>query len=166
MRLYIVRHAVAVARGTPGIADDERPLTEEGIAKMKKAASGLERIGAIPDLILTSPLVRARRTAEIIQKALGGKTRLLATKALAPSGTREQVYEEIRRNAKCEALMLVGHQPSLGELAGALAWGSPEHYVELKKGGLCALELEQLSPVPRGTLFCLLTPSILRALAG
>lgn len=164
MRLYIVRHAIAVARGTPGIADEERPLTEDGIAKMKKAAAGLERIGAAPDLILTSPLVRARQTAEIIQKALGGKIPLRATPTLAPSGTREGIYEEIRRNAKREALMLVGHQPSLGELAGAIAWGSPEHYVELKKGGACALDVEQLSPVPRGTLLFLLTPSVLRQL--
>lgn len=166
MRLYIVRHAIAAARGTPGLADDERPLTEEGVTKMKKAAPGLARIGAIPDLILTSPLVRARQTAEIIQKALGNKIPLRAAEALSPSGTREAIYEEIRRNAKSEALMLVGHQPSLGELAGALAWGSAEHYVELKKGGMCALDLEQLSPVPRGTLLFLLTPSILRELAG
>ena len=62
--------------------------------------------------------------------------------------------------------MLVGHQPSLGEIAGEIAWGSAECYVELKKGGGCAIDLEALTPQPHGTLIWLLTPSIFRALAG
>jgi phosphohistidine phosphatase len=146
------------------MSDAERPLTEDGIAKLRKAAAGLRRTAVAPDLILSSPLVRARQTAEILIEALGEKIPLKLTPALAPSGTREEIYEEIRRSRKSEALMLVGHQPSLGELAGAIAWGSPDHYVELKKGGICAIELDQLLPMPRGTLLFLLTPGILRAL--
>jgi phosphohistidine phosphatase len=162
VRLYIVRHAIAADRGTPGLSDEERPLTGDGITRMKKTAAGLRRIAVVPDLILSSPLVRARQTAEILIEALGEEIPLRLTQALAPSGTRDEIYEEIRRNRKNQALMLVGHQPSLGELAGAIAWGSPDHYVELKKGGICAIELDQLLPVPRGTLLFLLTPGILR----
>jgi phosphohistidine phosphatase len=61
--------------------------------------------------------------------------------------------------------MLVGHQPSLGEIAGEIGWGSAEHYVELKKGGACALDLEVMRPKPKGSLLWLLPPSILRRLA-
>jgi phosphohistidine phosphatase len=162
VRLYIVRHAIAADRGKPGLSDEERPLTGDGIAKMKKAAAGMRRIAVVPDLVLSSPLVRARQTAEILIEVLGATIPLKLTPALAPSGTREEIYEEIRRNRKSQALMLVGHQPSLGELARAIAWGSPDHYVELKKGGICAIELDQLQPAPRGMLLFLLTPGILR----
>ena len=62
--------------------------------------------------------------------------------------------------------MLVGHQPSLGEIAGEIAWGSPEHFLELKKGGACAIELERAGIPPAGSLISLLTPSILRKIAG
>lgn len=165
MQVYIVRHAIAAERGAAGLADEERPLTDEGIERMKLNAAGLKKLGVKPGLILSSPLVRARQTAAILADAFGER-KVDVTPALAPSGTIEQVYAEIRRHSRCEALMLVGHQPSLGELAGALAWGSPEHYVELKKGGACALELDRLTPQPRGKLIFLLSPSILRRLAG
>ncbi len=59
---------------------------------------------------------------------------------------------------------VVGHQPSLGEIAGEIAWGSAQCYIEFKKGCACAIEIEDLSPLPRGTLLWLLTPSILREL--
>ncbi len=58
--------------------------------------------------------------------------------------------------------MLVGHQPSLGEIAGEIVWGSPDHFLDLKKGGACAIELESVRGIPKGSLISLLTPSILR----
>jgi len=165
MKLYIVRHAIATERGAAELADEDRPLTEEGIEKMKLNAAGLRKLGAKPDLILSSPLVRARQTAAILADAFS-KRKVTVTPALSPSGTIEEVYAEIRQHSKCEALMLVGHQPSLGELAGAVAWGSSEHYLELRKGGACAVELDRLTPQPRGRLIFLLPPAVLRRLAG
>jgi phosphohistidine phosphatase len=165
MILYIVRHASAVPHGTPGIAEDDRPLTEDGIKKMKKAAAGLQNLGATPDIILTSPLPRAKQTAEILQEVYGKKMPVLLVQALTPSGNRSEVYCEMRNHKNANSLMLVGHQPSLGEIAGEIAWGSPEYYVELKKGGACALELEEIRNIPKGTLLWLLTPSILRKMA-
>jgi phosphohistidine phosphatase len=167
MRLYIVRHAIAAPHGTPGMTDDDRPLTEEGIHKMHQAAAGLRSLEYIPELILSSPLPRARQTAEILLEAFGRKrTGLEICTALAPSGNRRELYQalvsyEIRQTS----LMLVGHQPSLGEIAGEIAWGSPEHYLELKKGGACAIELERMGIPPSGSLISLLTPSILRKMA-
>jgi phosphohistidine phosphatase len=165
MRLLIVRHAIAMPHGTPGIAEDERPLTEDGIRKMEEAARGLRTLDCIPEIILSSPLPRARHTAEILLEALGKQIPLQLTRTLAPSGSRQEVYREMRRHQKIGSLMLVGHQPSLGEIAGEIVWGSPEHYVELKKGGACAIAVEVLTPTPRGTMLWLVTPSILRGLA-
>jgi phosphohistidine phosphatase len=163
MILYIVRHAIAVPRGTPGIKDDDRALTEEGIEKMKRAASGLHSLGYVPEIILSSPLIRARQTAEILLKAFGKEVKLETSPYLAPSGSREKLYRDIAVQAKRrESLMLVGHQPSLGEIAGEIAWGSAEHYVEFKKGGACAIELESVRGIPKGRMISLLTSSILR----
>jgi phosphohistidine phosphatase len=167
MRLYIVRHAIAVPHGTPGIPDDERPLTEEGIKKMRQVAAGLRSLEYIPELILSSPLPRARQTAEILLETFGQKRiSLEILPALAPSGSRRELYLAIASyEKKLKSLMLVGHQPSLGEIAGEIAWGSPEHSLELKKGGACAIELVHSGEPPRGSLISLLTPSILRSIA-
>jgi phosphohistidine phosphatase len=166
MRLYIVRHAIAVPHGTRGVAENDRPLTPDGIRKMKQAAAGLEQLEVAPRTILSSPLPRAWQTAEIIAKVLGSKINLKELQALSPSGKRPDVYKAIEASKDEDELMLVGHQPSLGEIAGEIAWGSSDCYVELKKGGGCAIDLETLTPQPRGAMVWLLTPSILRDLAG
>jgi phosphohistidine phosphatase len=167
MRLYIVRHAIAVPHGTPGVQDTDRALTEEGIIRMRQAAAGLRSLAYIPDLMLSSPLVRAKQTADILLEAFGKEVELKITPALAPSGNRQEVYREIARYyKKLKSLMLVGHQPSLGEIAGEIVWGSPEHFVDLKKGGACAIELESVKGIPKGSLVSLLTPSILHKLVA
>jgi phosphohistidine phosphatase len=163
MRLYLVRHAIALPHGTPGIQDDDRTLTKEGIKKMRLVAAGLRNLGYIPDLILSSPLIRARDTAEILLEAFGREVEMKITPVLAPGGSRQELYRQIAQYAKeLESLMLVGHQPSLGEIAGEIAWGSPEHFVELKKAGMCAIKVESVQGIPKGCLESLLTPSILR----
>ena len=167
MRLYIVRHAIAAPHGTPDIPDDERPLTEEGITKMRQVAGGLRNLEYIPELILSSPLPRAKQTAEILLEVFGQKRiGLEIFPALAPSGSRRELYQAIvSYEKKHKSLMLVGHQPSLGEIAGEIAWGSPRHSLELKKGGVCAIELVHAGQPPGGSLISLLTPSILRKIA-
>ncbi len=162
MILYLVRHSDAVPSGTPGVPEDDRPLTEKGIKKMREVARGLRAVDVAPELILSSPLPRARRTAEIIVEEMGGRIPLKLTSALSPSGSRSELYRELRADRKLSALMIVGHQPGLGEIAGEIAWGSAEHYIELKKGGACALEVGRLDPTPAGTLLWLLTPAISR----
>jgi phosphohistidine phosphatase len=163
MRLYIVRHAIAVPRGTPGIQDDDRDLTKEGIKKMREAALGLRNLGCIPELLLSSPLIRASRTAEILLEAFGKGIEMKIASSLAPSGNRQELYREMAQYSKrLKSLMIVGHQPSLGEIAGEIVWGSPEHYIELKKGGACAIEMESTLDTLKGTLMWLVPPSILR----
>ncbi|MBM3792000.1 MAG: phosphohistidine phosphatase SixA [Acidobacteria bacterium] len=165
MILHVVRHAIAAPRGTAGMPDEKRPLTEEGIRKMQQAAAGLNRLGIRPDLILSSPLARALATAEIVRRALKGGTEIKVVSGLAPAAKREEAYAQIRKCQKLDQLMLVGHQPSLGELAGAIAFGSPDCSLELKKGSLCSIEIDRVLPEPRGTLISLVPPSVLRELS-
>jgi phosphohistidine phosphatase len=162
MRLYIVRHGIAVPHGSFGVSEEDRPLTQEGIDKMKKGAEGLQALGAVPELVLSSPLPRALQTAEIVIAACKKKVPLKLFPALAPGGNRSEIYRELAAHASLESIMLVGHQPALGEIAGEIAFGTANHYLELKKGGACALDVERVKPVPRGNLVWLLTSSILR----
>ena len=166
MRLYIVRHAIAAPHGTPGIPDEDRQLTEDGIKKMRQAAAGLRSLDYIPELILSSPLIRARQTADILLEAFGKGIELKILPALAPSGIRPELYKSIAHYEKrLTSLMLVGHQPSLGEIAGEIIAGTPDCYIEIKKGGACAIELAGVGNPPKGSMISLLTPSILRGIA-
>ena len=166
MILYLVRHSDAVPGGTAGIPDEERPLTEKGIKKMREVARGLRQINAVPELILCSPLLRARETAEIAAAEFGGNVPLKFTSELGPSGSRSELYRELGQHRRLAALMIVGHLPSLGEIAGEIAWGSADNYLEIKKGGACAIELSSFEPVPSGTLLWFLPPAILRDLGS
>jgi phosphohistidine phosphatase len=142
-------------------------LTEEGIKKMRQAATGLRRLDYIPELIFSSPLIRARQTADILLEAFGKGIELKILPALAPSGIRRELYQSIASHEKkLEGLMLVGHQPSLGEIAGEIIAGSPECYIEIKKGGACIIELARGADPPKGSMIALLTPAILRRIAA
>jgi phosphohistidine phosphatase len=164
MILYIVRHAIAEPL-RPGLTDKDRKLTEEGIRKMQKAAAGLRIVDAIPDVVLSSPLVRARQTAEILIEAFDRKPSLQIVPALAPPGDRTKLYSEIRKHEGAESVMLVGHEPSLGEIACEIISGTPGCYLTLKKGSACAIGITRMSPVPRGFLHWLMPPAILRKLS-
>jgi phosphohistidine phosphatase len=163
MILYLVRHAIA-EEGIAGMADKDRELTGEGIAKMKKAAAGLNALEAIPELILSSPYVRAVQTAEILREAFGGKPAVKCIDALVPYGSRSELYREVRACGKTRAVMLVGHQPSLGEIAAEIICGSHARPYELKKGGACAIAIDRFEPAPAGTLLWFIPPVILRRL--
>lgn len=165
MRLYIVRHAIAELRNISSPRDEDRALTPEGIDKMQSEAQGMKAVNYIPDTILSSPLVRAQQTAEILQNAFGTGVPIIINQDLAPGGDRGSLYRKIAGYAKkVHGLMLVGHLPSLGEIAGDMAWGSPNCYFPLKKGGMCVIDLEYFQGEVRGSLVGLLTPSIIRKL--
>jgi phosphohistidine phosphatase len=138
VELYVVRHGTAVPRGTPGIADEDRPLTADGEKELRKVARGLKRLKIAPDRIVTSPLPRARRTAEIIAERLGKEDVLEDSEALRAGCEAESIRDWL--NARPEAcLMIVGHDPAFSELVGLLVGAGVGHPIcELEKGGVAA----------------------------
>jgi phosphohistidine phosphatase len=147
MKLFVLRHGIAVEPGTAGYEhDSDRPLTPEGVSRMREIARALEVLDVKPDAILTSPYVRAQQTAEIVATALRLKKHLHVCAHLACGGDPNQLIAEINRShAKADSVMLVGHEPYLSSLAVWLTTGKPGGAsLEMKKGGLCVLELEQL----------------------
>jgi len=162
--LYLIRHGLAEDRGDAWPDDAKRPLTEDGMARMRKAARGLARLGVTIDIVLTSPLVRARQTAEIVAAGLDPRPSLAHTDALAPEGGFAGVLAELVKHARKTRIALVGHEPNIGELAARLI-GS-RHAIEFKKGAVCRIDVEALPPSGPGDLRWLLTPKVLRAIKG
>ena len=160
--LYFVRHGLAEERGDGWPDDTKRPLTDEGMSRMRKAARGLARLGVSVEIVLTSPLVRARQTAEILAGELEPRPSLVNVDSLAPDGTYAAVVADLEKHARKTRMALVGHEPMMGELAARLI-GS-RHPIEFKKGGVCRIDLEDLPPAGPGDLRWMLTPKILRAL--
>jgi phosphohistidine phosphatase len=162
MVLYLLRHAIAVERGTPGYArDSDRPLTPEGERKMAEAAIGMKAMGLDVDRIISSPYLRARRTAELVADVLGGTVEF--SDALASDGdTRELVRLLQTTSGKESAILLVGHEPYLSGFISELLSGSNTVATTLKKGGLCKLHIEELSSGGCASLEWLLTPHQLR----
>ena len=156
MELYFLRHGIAADVGPEGSGDAGRPLTAEGIKKMKEQTRGLRRLGVRPDIVLTSPLVRARQTAEIVRHALGLDSRVVD--ALAPGCDMARLRDLLGEYRSAQCVMVVGHEPDFSDLIGALTGGSR---VLLKKGGLARVDLETIAE-GSGTLVWLLPPLALR----
>lgn len=116
MNLYLMRHAIAVAGDEPGVGTDgERPLSPKGIKRMRKAVRGLKRLEITFDALLTSPLLRARQTADIVAGAIGLNDRVEEISGLAPEGSVDKLIFGLARFRGREHVMLVGHEPLLSQ---------------------------------------------------
>jgi len=161
-RLYLLRHGIAVPPGTPDFPDDERPLTSEGEKGVRRVARGLRRLGFKLDRIVTSPLPRAFRTAEIVADVLKVTDLLETADALRAESDAASIRDWL--NSRTEArLMLVGHNPSLTDLVSLLITGNQTPALcELRKGGVAALCTNAEGGI---RLYWLARPSIFRRLA-
>jgi len=159
MRLYLVRHGIASDHiGGAVTRDSERPLTEEGIAEMKLVARALTKINKKPDLILSSPLVRARQTAEIIADAFGVTVTL--TDSLAPAGSAASIFKAINRHEGVNQAYLVGHEPDMGMLANKLLWAGLECEMPFKKAAVMRIDVADMPPTSPGLLKWYMPPKL------
>lgn len=163
MFVYVLRHAIAVQRGKEGYPNDDRPLTIDGKEKMEKAARGISSIIGTIDVILTSPLIRARDTAKIAAAALGAESKVQICDELLPGSSIKKLLLHLAQYKNLDHIMVVGHEPDLGYLASALL-GSEHPILEFKKGALCCIEVSNLPPRRSGKLHWHLQPKQLRDL--
>ena len=160
--LYLVRHAIAADRGSEWPDDNKRPLTERGVARFKEAVKGLRRLDVEIDEIFTSPLIRARQTAELLAEGLEGKPPVKVLDALAPGHTSAAVMTQLAKAAKRRRIALVGHEPDLGELAAHLIGAG--RALAFKKGGICRIDVGGLNVRRAGSLVWFVPPALLRQL--
>ena len=161
--LYLIRHGLAADRDDEYPDDAKRPLTSEGVSRLRKEAKGLQALGVVFDQILTSPLVRAKQTAEVIAQGQDEKVPVAQLDALAPGGTPAQVVHALVEYSQRRSIALVGHEPNMGELAAKLL--GTRTPVPFKKGAICCIEFEALPPAKPGSLAWFATPRMLRKLA-
>jgi phosphohistidine phosphatase len=158
--LYLVRHAIAAERGSEWPDDTKRPLTERGVSRFKEAVKGLRHLDVTVDEIFTSPLVRARQTAELLAAGLDGKPPVKVLEALAPGHSFASVMSQLARVAKRRRVALVGHEPDLGELAAHLIGAG--RALTFKKGGVCRIDIGSLATKRAGSLIWFFPPTVLR----
>jgi len=161
--LYLVRHAIAAERGEDWPDDDKRPLTARGVARFKESVTGLVRLGVAVDEIFTSPLIRAKQTADLLAAGLPGKPSVKVLDALSPGHAPGSVLAQLARAAKRRRIALVGHEPGLGELAAHLIGAG--RALPFKKGGVCRIDVESLTSRRAGALSWFVTPKVLRGLS-
>jgi phosphohistidine phosphatase len=162
MNVGLFRHGPAVARGTDGVSEADRPLTAEGRKKTTQAARGLRALDLDIDAVFSSPLPRALQTAAIAARIL----RLPAPRVLeglSPGGSARRLLESLR-NLEADRPLLVGHEPLLSSAVSLAVTGATTGAFELRKAGLAWIELDSSSARPRGVLKLLLTGSALRKL--
>lgn len=161
MELVLFRHGIAQDR-SGGMADADRPLTEVGVEKTRKAAAGLAKLIDRPRTVLTSPKLRARQTADLLCEALEMEAE---AEVFAPLGDHDlaAMVEAIADRAE-SSIVAVGHEPSLSAMVEVLAAGRSRGAVQLKKAGAAMLKVEGRPGPERGTLMWLATPKMLRKL--
>jgi phosphohistidine phosphatase len=161
MILYLVRHGIAVDRTDPKCPPEaERPLTARGVQKTRSAALGLRAMGAKPEVMITSPFVRAAQTAEIFAEALGfAVDKIRVNESLKPAGNPAEIIKEIT-HLRAKEVACFGHAPHLDLTIAHLA-GARTPFTELKKAGVACFEQ---SGHGGWSLLWVLTPKALRDL--
>ncbi len=165
MTVLLFRHGPAGTRSRGG-DDESRRLTADGRRKTRAAARGVRRLGPVPRAVVSSPLARARETAEILADALGGRRRVRLSDALRPEAAPAEADALLRGLGNGPAA-LVGHEPHLSTLARR--WLGCRGGLALRKAGAACVETKDPPEggavrhgSPRATLLWLATPRMLR----
>jgi phosphohistidine phosphatase len=157
MKCYFLRHGIAVDPESWSGDDADRPLTREGRDRMEREAKAIARLSLDLDRIVTSPLLRAKETAEIVAERLEMQNKISEDSRLAGGFGTEPLRAILRAHAGASAIMLVGHEPSMSATIGhAIGRAS----VELKKAALAGVDVPDPTSIA-GTLFCLIPPKVL-----
>ena len=161
MEIYLLRHGIAEDQ-SPTQQDAHRALTNEGAARLREVLITVYKAGNSPQLILTSPYVRARQTAEIAREILRVESDIMESQALTPMAQPREAWDEIRALRSEQSILLASHEPLTGQLLGFLL-GVPGLQVEFKKGAIARVDLHGFGPTPRGVLKWFLTAKLGRA---
>ena len=162
MDLYLLRHGKAEKTVPGGGIDDERPLSGRGKSEVREIAAWMLSQGCVIDCIATSPLTRARETAEIIAEVYPAARGPELWQELSPGVEFDRLLCRIREQHNTPSLLLIGHEPSMSTCIGRIISGSGNVRVVLKKGGLAKIVNFFPSENSSGDLAWLLTPRHMR----
>ncbi|HSK08565.1 MAG TPA: phosphohistidine phosphatase SixA [Vicinamibacterales bacterium] len=157
--LYLVRHALAEERGDAWPDDDLRPLSAKGVHRFRRVASALAALDVRVDRVLSSPLVRARQTAEILAEHLAGPPEIVELPALRPDSEFEDVRPGLEQFSADQCLIIVGHEPCIGQMAARLL--GLRHPLEFRTGAVCRIDVDTIPPAAPGDLRWFAPPKLL-----
>jgi phosphohistidine phosphatase len=166
MELVLLRHGVAANREDWKGDDEDRPLTADGTDRTKEVVRGLRALKIRPDVILSSPLLRARETAEIAKKGLITDAKVELADELGPSATPERLIARLADLAEKPVVLCVGHEPDISTTVSAMISGKTAASIEVKKAGACCIRFTGIPKAGAGTLLWLLPAKFLRTIAG
>lgn len=158
MQIYLLRHGIA-EDARPGQIDADRALTSEGIKRLREILRRAKTASVAPSLIVTSPYVRARQTAELAAEILGYEDPLTPTPKLVPMASPHETWAEVRTLRGEPSVLLVGHEPHMGLFTGFLL-GTPELRIDFKKGAIVRIDIPDLGVQPRGVLKWMMAPKL------
>ena len=162
MDVLLIRHAEAGERDPGRFPDDDlRPVTPDGKRKMEQVARVMKKMGIKFEHLVSSPLVRALQTAEIVRTAFEFAGEVETSSALGHDCTPQNVTKLLSRFAADARVALVGHEPSFSAVAAALI-GADQAHIELKKGGSIGIRFEAGAQIGQGSQLFHLKPSLLR----
>ena len=164
LNLFIIRHAIAEDRvvfSSQEGCDDLRALTQKGIEKMHRNTVGIQKIINHFDILLTSPLKRAKQTAEIVKLTIP-TDKVIVTENLRPNASPKELFRDLESFKSAKNIALVGHEPNLSSLVSYFLTGKESFGFHIKKGSLCWIQSSFELAKGKALLRCLLTPSMLR----
>jgi phosphohistidine phosphatase len=167
MEIFLLRHGLAADRDSLAFKNDAaRMLLPKGQKQIKKVSRALAEMDLEFDLILSSPLLRAAETAEIVASGLNSKKRLKFSDTLEPEKDPIQLISRLQKlKPTPNSILLVGHEPFLSRLVSLLTTGGPDLHLDFAKGGLCKLQVDMLRANKCAALEWLLTPRQMKSMA-
>jgi len=160
MIVYFLRHASAGQSKNDPAKDDKRALDDDGIEQCGYIGRALAALDVHVDVVISSPLKRATQTASLVGTEMGHEAKLVTDRALLPGASFPSFRDLLNRHSKQEAIMVVGHNPSMSEFLGKLIGDGAEAYVDLKKGAVAKVEVDR----KMAALHWCLTPKVVRTL--
>ena len=163
MKIYLIRHGLAADRAPGAVHSDAgRELTDAGREETALMARAMKRLGVKPGVVLSSPLVRACQTADLLQETLGGERSVSA--ALMPGTTAQEVFKELSPLVTSEEIVLVGHEPDMGDVAAGFVRAGREFCLPFVQTGVLCVSVSDVPPTMPGIIKWLMTPAMIRAL--
>jgi len=162
MEVYVLRHGAAVDVGEHGVRTDaDRMLSDDGVHKTKAVAAGLCTLGVCPSRIVSSPLLRARQTANIVAE-LCGSMAVEESDALCPGEDAHLALSLLRKHDV--STMFVGHMPHVRSLVSLLVSQDEHLQIEFRKAACCCVAFDGAARAGQGWLSWFLPPRVLRKL--
>jgi len=157
--LYFLRHASAGRSRLNPVLDEKRPLDKEGIEQCRYVGRWLNAVDAHVDLIVSSPLKRATQTAALVGNEIGYEQKIELSPALQPGATYASFRDLLQKHGAMEAMMVVGHNPTMSHFLSRLVTGGVSEWaIEMKKGSVAHVDVDP----KHSTLNWLITPRLVK----